>query len=42
MTNQNKKFNKNRWPESSHGRLLGKPKKGQKMCNSKEPKKGEG
>jgi hypothetical protein len=37
MTN---KF-KNQWLEPSHERQNGRPKKGQKMHNPQEPKKGE-
>jgi len=30
------------WLKPSNGRQKGGPKKGQKRCNPKEPKKGEG
>jgi hypothetical protein len=36
---EDNKSNQKRWLESSHERQKGRPKKGQKMHNSKEPKK---
>jgi hypothetical protein len=36
-----KKSNKNRWAKPSYRRQKGRPKKGQKTCNLREPKKGK-